>query len=203
MSRQPNHGQGTPHDLASFLAIGSRKLEDSEWLMYSGERLALAGLLAELKPARSLEVGCWRGGSTRVLSRYSGSVVSIDVDDTVEEIAAQFPNVTAVCADSSIALRSLRERNERFDFALIDADHSREGVRGDLTQCLQFADVILLHDTANPDCRAGILDALAGASCYYDLDLLAGGLQPEGLWGDLGLCLLNCRAPHHGICRRA
>ena len=57
-------------------------------------------------------------------------------------------------------LRALQEQHKQVDFALVDGDHSAEGVRRD-AQALLEADacaktVVVFHDAANEDVRAGL-----------------------------------------------
>ncbi|MBL6980714.1 MAG: hypothetical protein ISR58_05925 [Anaerolineales bacterium] len=56
---------------------------------------------------------------------------------------------------------------------------------------MRFCDVIVFHDTYYPPCRKGILSALVGQDVYVDLDLIPGGMQPDGLWGGLGIVITD------------
>ena len=158
-------------------------------MMTPSERAAVLALLDTLRPRSSVEFGCADGGLTRRLSVYSEQVVTVDIDPKVTLVTADLPNVRPLCMTTVEAVRQFRADNVRFDFAVIDADHSEAGVRRDLENLLPLADVILLHDSYYPPCRAGMLAALAGRDVYFDLDFVPGGLQPDGLWGGLGLVL--------------
>lgn len=54
-----------------------------EWSMTSSERLSIIRLLDTLRPAVSLEIGSYRGGSLQALSAFSQHVISVDIDPTV------------------------------------------------------------------------------------------------------------------------
>jgi hypothetical protein len=162
-------------------------LEPSGWMMAPSERLAILGLLLALKPRTALEFGCAEAGLTLWLSRCCEEVVTVDVDPSVVERTRPLANVTALCMTSEEAGRRLIAEGRRFELTVIDADHAEEPVRRDLENALRFSDVVLLHDTYHPPCRRGILAALATADVYADLDLVPGGLQPDGLWGGIGI----------------
>jgi hypothetical protein len=164
-------------------------LEPVGWMMSPSERLAMIGLLATLRPATALELGCAEGGLTAWLSAFSGRVVTVDILPQVTEVAGRFPNVEALCMTSEEAVRKLEGEGRTFDLTVIDADHSEAGVRRDLDAALRFSRTILLHDTYYPPCREGMEAILAGRDVYRDLDLVPGGLQPDGLWGGLGIVI--------------
>ena len=164
-------------------------LEPVGWMMSPSERLTMIGLLATLRPANALELGCAEGGLTAWLSAFSGRVVTVDILPQVAEVAGRFPNVDALCMTSEEAVRKLEGEGRTFDLTVIDADHSEAGVRRDLQAALRFSRMILLHDTYYPPCRDGMEAVLAGRDVYRDLDLVPGGLQPDGLWGGLGVVI--------------
>ena len=92
------------------------------------------------------------------------------------------------------------------DFALVDGDHTAEGVRRDIEALLSSAAVgrcvILIHDTANEIVRDGLESVDYGKHpkiVRRDLDFVAGHLSQRGafanqLWGGLGLIVVN---DHH------
>jgi SAM-dependent methyltransferase len=164
-------------------------LEPLGWMMAPSERLAIVGLLAILRPRRSLELGCAEGRLTEWLSAYSERVVTVDLDPRVHEVTRHLANVTALCTSTEAAASRIEAEGTRFDLTVVDADHSADGVRRDLERALRFSDVILLHDAYHPPCRAGIEAVLADRDVYRDLDLVPGGLQPDGLWGGLGIVI--------------
>jgi hypothetical protein len=116
-------------------------------------------------------------------------VVTVDLDPNVNAVARSYNNVTPMCMSTQEAARALQVQASHFDLCIIDADHSSQGVQRDLENAIQFSDVIILHDTYYPPCRAGILAALSGRNIYYDLELVSGGLQPDGLWGGIGIVI--------------
>ncbi|HWQ28016.1 MAG TPA: class I SAM-dependent methyltransferase [Dehalococcoidia bacterium] len=164
-------------------------LEPVGWMMSPSERLAMIGLLATLRPGHSLELGCAEGGLTAWLSAYSGHVVTVDIDERVLRMTERFPNVEPLCTTTEEAVRRLEGERRTFDLTVIDADHSESGVRRDLEAALRFSRFIILHDTYYPPCREGMEAVLDGRDVYRELDLVPGGLQPDGLWGGLGIVI--------------
>jgi hypothetical protein len=113
-------------------------------------------------------VGTYQGGSLQVISHYSRKVISVDIDPEVaSRLRPRFPGVDFRTGNSSTLLATLvAELNgagRQPDFVLIDADHSTEAVRRDIHAILGLKVtkpmVVLMHDSYNPDCRAGILSA--------------------------------------------
>jgi cephalosporin hydroxylase len=174
------------------------------WLMNIGERFALAGLLQWLKPRLSLEIGTHQGGSLQALSKFSEHVISIDRNPEVSrELEARFPNVFFRCGDSAKLLPVIVDETNRsdavLDFVLIDGDHTTAGVRRDIEALLKLVPrarcVILMHDSGNPDCRAGIKSAPWSACPYVhdmQLDFVPGpGFNQWGQWGGFACALLR------------
>lgn len=174
----------TQDHFASLLGI-----EPSNWMMWPSERLAILGLLLAIQPKQVLELGCADGGLTRWLSQYSHRVVTVDIDPKIMEVSQTFSNVLPLCMTTESAERWIEVEHKHFDLTIIDADHSKSGVSRDLRNAVKFSDVILVHGTYYPPCREGILDALAGQEIYFNLELVPGGLQPDGMWGGLGIVL--------------
>jgi hypothetical protein len=181
------------------------------WDMSSSERLTLIALLDRLRPALSLEIGTYKGGSLQVLSHFSDRVIAVDVRPEVPiELAGRFKNVTFRIGDSRTVLpsvvRELNERDETPGFILIDGAHHTEGVRSDIESVLRLNlhnDVIIvMHDSFNPDCRRGMREA-KWSDCPYvhevNLDFVTGNISPEGgnpewtntMWGGFGCALLK------------
>jgi hypothetical protein len=91
------------------------------------------------------------------------------------------------------------------DFALVDGDHSADGVYGDLASLLDSpaarSTLILLHDTMNEETRAGIERAELSARAnvvYHELDFIpgyefVGGHFDGQVWGGLGLVITGDR----------
>lgn len=172
--------------------------------MSFGERAALEGVLSERKPRLAIEIGTYEGGSLSFLARHCEHVHTFDLDDLVED-RARYDNVTFHIGDSKLLLPALLNELERedreVDLALVDGDHSAEGVRGDLQNLLDSSatrsTLILLHDTMNEETRRGIESVGLAAHpkvVYYELDFVpgyefAGGHFDGQVWGGLGLVL--------------
>lgn len=132
--------------------------------MSYGDQAALIGVLARLRPRVALEIGTYQGGSLRLIAPAAAKVHTFDLVSHVDE---HLPNVDYHLGDSGLALPALlaklAEAGESVDFVLIDGDHERSAVARDLRSVLDSpavsAAVVLLHDAANEDVRAGIRDA--------------------------------------------
>lgn len=176
------------------------------WQMSHSERLALMALLHRYNPEVCIEVGTFRGGSLSLIAQYAKKVFSIDIDPTIPERYAHLSNVHFLTGRSSELLPSLlKELNESglgVDLVLIDGDHSKDGVMGDLNILLAYQPIrplsVLMHDSFNPECRAGMLQANWHGSKYLhfaDLDFVPGRLIEHGggghgeMWGGLSLLM--------------
>ena len=161
-----------------------------QWEMTPSERLAVVGLLQLLRPKNVLELGHRHGGCTQWLSHFSQEVISVDFDPHVLVDCQRLSRMcTLAYYHGGSTRRRLQGEGRHFDLGFIDADHSANGTRDDLIAMLPLADVILMHDTTNPECRSGYQEALKDAACYANLDLVEGHLQTDGLWGGLGIVL--------------
>ena len=179
--------------------------------MSFGERAALEGVLAQLRPRRAVEIGTAAGGSLARIARYCEEVHSIDVSHA--ELTGTVPEnvrlhtgpsariLPALLAEFSAAQRPL-------DFALVDGDHSFEGVIGDLRALLDAPctarAVILVHDSMNEEIRAGLEKVgLEGYQkvVYFEPDFVPGyiyrvGAARHAVWGGLGLIICDTRRSH-------
>jgi hypothetical protein len=183
---------------------------DPQWQMTTCERFVLLGLLKRLRPKLSLEVGTYQGGSLQTLARFSENVISIDRDpDVPRRLAGRFRNVEFRCGDSLHLLPTVVEEINRTGggcgLVLIDGDHSGNGIRRDIESVLNLVPrervVVLLHDSFNPDCRAGMKSA-NWASCPYvhqvELDYIPGifhyeahdAAEPRSMWGGFACAVL-------------
>jgi hypothetical protein len=181
------------------------------WQMSTCERFALAGLLQRLRPELSLEIGTYMGGSLQALAKYSHRVISIDIDPQVAvKLSPLFPNTDFRSGDSATLLPDLiRDINlgpTSPAFVLIDGDHSREGVRRDIEALLGLKPrqqtVVILHDSFNPECRAG-MRAANWAACpnvhEVELDYVPGIFHEKAydtaeartMWGGLACAILE------------
>jgi hypothetical protein len=159
----------------------------SSWMMHPSERFALIGLISIITPRRVLELGCGKGGLTLWLSKLVDEVVTVDLDPEIQSVCRELKNVTALCMTTKEATEGFLTDGVQFDLTIVDADHSTDGVRCDLEKALAFSKVIVLHDTFYPPCRTGIQQALRGKDVYFDLELVPGGMQTDGLWGGIGI----------------
>ena len=176
----------------------------SKWQMTDSERLAMTGLLARRRPRLALEIGSYWGGSLSLLSQFSRSVISVDIDPETSERCGPFPNVVFLTGRSDRIVPELLDKfleaEAPLEFVLIDADHSEDGVRRDIQPFLKFRPqrplLMMIHDSFNPQCRAGMLDAGWERSPYchrIDVDLVPGRIIENGgphdgeLWGGLAV----------------
>ena len=159
-----------------------------DWLMSTREKLGLIGLLHCLKPKKVLELGYHRGGATKWLSEFSEQVLSVDVNEFVSNAPNLFHNVEAWNCPTLEAASRIKKENLFFDLAIIDADHSRKAVSGDINGIISHSDIILMHDSFNPDCRKGMVDALKNQDSHaYYLDFIPSVSKSDGLWGGLAI----------------
>ncbi len=181
---------------------------DSRSQMSFGERAALEGILAQLRPSVAIEIGTAQGGSLARIAGYSDEVHSIDLSHDELDVEAP-PNVRLHTGPSAKVLPSLLEElasgGRAVDFALVDGDHSYEGVIGDIrtlldSPCTARA-VILVHDSVNEEIRTGIEHAGIDAYdkvVYLEPDFVPGYVYRTGsarrmAWGGLALIICDTR----------
>lgn len=184
-------------------------ITDPRWQMTLGERFAIEGLLTIVQPTLAIETGTAQGGSLRRLAAHAQEVHAFDIVPEVKELEDEITNATIHIGDSSETLprvlAGFAAQERHVDFALIDGDHSAAGVQRDILAVLDSdacrRTVVVFHDTANDEVRAG-LDALdlpnrpGVALCF--LDFVPGYLVVEGheqyslaAWNGLGLLILD------------
>jgi hypothetical protein len=180
------------------------------WQMTAGERAALESVVRNISPDLAIEIGTAEGGSLACIAAHAKEVHSFDLVPPAPGLE-QLPNVFVYTGDSHKLLRArlqqleLEERN--IDFALVDGDHTTEGVQRDVEDLLGSGavsmTVILIHDTANQDVRAG-LEAVDYAAWpkvkAVDLDFVPGYLVKAAafrneIWGGLGLIVVDASDP--------
>ena len=182
-------------------------LTPGEWAMLPGERAALLGVLAAVRPRLAIEIGTSSGGSLEPISAWSEEVHSFDLVPHPRVTAARFPNVTFHVGDSHALLPAflakLDAADRKVDFVLVDGDHSMAGVRADVQDLLESESVsetvIVLHDTLNESVRAGLEDVMYGSFekvRLVDLDFVPGRVMREGPyrdehWSGLGLIVVG------------
>jgi methyltransferase family protein len=181
------------------------------WAIAPGERAALVGVLALLRPRLAVEIGFGQGGSLERISAFSEAVHAFDLTRPPRVTPERFPNVTFHIGDSHELLPGVLEQlageARNIDFAFVDGDHTAEGVRRDLEDLLASPStartVIVLHDTLNPRVRAGLehvdYDSFDKVS-LVDLDFVPGGVIREGeksgeLWCGLGVVVTGWELP--------
>src|SRR6476646_7078524 len=127
------------YGLRSFPLLNDALNIDSllDWLMSPSERVALIFLLEHLRPKVAIEIGTKNGGSLQVLSKFCNRVYAIDIDSEVpKRLEGRFDNVEYRIGPSDTILPTLlsqlQSEGAELSFALVDGDHSAEGVRKDI-----------------------------------------------------------------------
>lgn len=181
----------------------------TSWQMSFDQRLSFIGILSQIQPEISIEIGTFRAGSLSAISKFSQYVYSIDIDpDIPEKYGHHFDNVDFSTGYSQDILPSLlakiSEDDKHLEFVLIDGDHSTAGVQRDCNLILSYIPTkpiyIVMHDTFNPAVRRGILQADWSNNPYVHqlhLDFVPGTFQDnpsahnyKELWGGLGLAIM-------------
>jgi hypothetical protein len=180
--------------------------------MTFGERMGLEGVLTQVKPKLSIETGTAQGGSLRRIAKHSKEVHAFDIVEEVADLGKTIKNATFHIGDSAVllpqALEGFAKKRRHVDFALIDGDHSFEGVKRDALAVVNSdackRTVIIFHDTANDEVRAGIEAAELHKHPKVGvclLDFIPGYLVVEGheiyslaSWNGLGLVVLDPEA---------
>ena len=178
------------------------------WQMQDSERMALTGLLHRLRPGAAVEIGVYWGGSLQLIAGFAEKVWALDIDPEVPQRLTLPDNVDLRIGDSAALIPELLAEIDAqglpLNLVLIDADHRAEGVKRDIELVLRHTPraqmAIVMHDSGNPGCRAGIRSANWAANphvCHVDLDFVPGVLIAEGeksggeVWGGLALALLQ------------
>jgi hypothetical protein len=172
-----------------MLDLGDKlNIANPNWLMSYREKLAIIGLLQCLKPKKVIEFGYHRGGATKWLSQFAEKLISVDVNEFVSEASKKYSNVEPWKCTTEEAIKKIKVENLSFDLAIIDADHSKKAVANDVSGIIPHAEVILMHDSFNPACRRGMLDALKSQNSHaFYLDFMPSILKEDGLWGGFAI----------------
>lgn len=164
-------------------------------------------MLSILKPTVALEVGTFQGQMFSLIAQHSKLAISVDPNpDVRQKLEPLHANAEFITATSDDALPSLIQRfqqsDEALEFIFLDGNHSKDFVRRDINNLLNYKPktrtVLLMHDSFNADCRAGMLQAnwRQCQHCHFvDLDFSGGVVHPNAeirgqLWGGLGFALL-------------
>jgi len=174
------------------------------------ETIVLDGLLRTIRPTVAIEVGTFQGGSAELIARHAVHVYSIDISPTPRErLQDDFDAVTFLTGPSATVLpsllRTLSDSDTPVEFVLIDGDHSASGVRADIESMLAYSPlnplVLVLHDSFNPECRRGMLEARWSASPHVHLvevDFVPGVFHETGfdtaaaatMWGGFAVAVM-------------
>jgi hypothetical protein len=174
--------------------------------MSFGERAAIEGVLSQLRPGLSIEIGTAEGGSLRRIAAHSRRVISFDLVEPDPEVR-EIENVELRTGDShrllGAELERIVEAGETVEFAMVDGDHTADGARRDMeellsSEALQRA-VVLAHDTLNQEVRRGLEEVpyeSYGKVAHVDLDFIGGYVPAEPplrgqCWGGLGLVIVD------------
>lgn len=179
------------------------------WQMMESERIALTGVLARVRPRGALEVGVYYGGSLSLAAQFCEHILAIDIEPAVRERFPLPANAELLIGSSAEliprALAYFEKRGIPLEYALIDADHSAEGVKRDLDLILKYRPrrpmVILVHDSGNENCRRGILSANWASNPhvhFVQCDFVPGQIIEHSIqngkgevWGGLALAYLD------------
>lgn len=180
----------------------------ASWEMEDSERLGLMALLHRCQPRVAIEVGRHRCGSLTAISQFAEAVYSISTEPIAQEELSHLHNVSVITGTSQDKLpglmETLRASSKPVDFVLIDGDHSASGVKRDIEIVIGHPPIapmiVAIHDSFNPDCRRGILEAAWHASKHVhwvEVDLIPGRVIEHGgygtgeLWGGFACALLS------------
>lgn len=197
--RAPTTEGTDPTDMISIL-------DCVPWQMIPGERAALEGLLCQIRPDLAVEIGTAVGGSLQSIAKHSSHVHSFDLVAPPTNIN-ELTNVTVHTGDSHVllpqVLGELAQDGRNVDFALVDGDHTADGVERDIRDLLDSeavsSSIIVVHDTMNDEVRAGLarIDASTEPKiAYHDPHFLPGRLHygyglHHQLWGGLGVMVVD------------
>ncbi len=184
-------------------------IRDNRWEMSQAERSLLRTVLERVRPSIAIEVGTFRGGTLSLMSQYCEAVFSLDIDPELPVKLSQIRNAQFIIGPSAKTLpellAGLSAAHMEPEFILIDADHSEQGVRGDIQTVLarvpKVRTFVAMHDSFNPGCRRGIVTS-GWENCPYvhsvEVDFVSGSVvnQPGSpadgqMWGGLGFAVLD------------
>jgi predicted O-methyltransferase YrrM len=137
--------------------------------MVLSERMLLFALIYGLRPTMVLEIGTAEGGSAMIISAAldvagSGKLVCVDPTPRIApehwaRIAHRATLVSGTSSEIEAIKRASGVEDVRFDFVLVDGDHSYQGVLTDIaivTQFLREGSYVLFHDAHFIDVKKAI-----------------------------------------------
>ena len=148
-------------------------------LMTPDERLYLYSWIRAKKPERVLEVGVWKGGSSRVIglamtANGCGKLVSVDPKPGTD--LREVPQATLITGYSPECLSvAANAAGGQFNAVLVDGNHGCKAVVADIRGVVPFlADSaeILLHDAFNAEVALGIEIALRDEPGLSDMGMV-------------------------------
>lgn len=161
---------------------------DILWQMSIAERASILYLLNKIdKRSVAIEIGSYKGGFLRILSKYFDKVYSCDIDHSNVVNKEQYKNVVWVEGDSKETLpkliKKLNKSGEEVNFILIDGDHSYDAVLNDIHNVLTYQSkgdsLLLIHDSWYEDVREAVNRAEWNTNPYVSLvekDFVVGDL---------------------------
>lgn len=174
------------------------------------ERVVLYSLIFGLQPRNCLEIGTFRGGSTAIICGAMddtgfGQIACVDPTPRIDpELWSRISNRCRMFEGSSpdILPEVARQIKAPFDFALIDANHTYDYVRRDITSVLPYLTddaYVLFHDANYPDVKRAIDEGVAHCTELSDCGMLS--IEPTVLYENgqritwAGLRLLKFQRP--------
>jgi hypothetical protein len=172
--------------------------------MSLGERAALDGVLAQLRPSLSIAIGTLESGSLKPVLAYSEKVHSFGSAGSNGAISETNLLVhTGDSRDLPTELERIADEGLNVDFVLVDGyplfERVRQGIEDLLNSRALSQAVIVIHDVNNELVRAS-LDSVHWAAwpkvAHVDLDFVPGYMFREErlryeLWGGLGLVIVD------------
>lgn len=131
----------------------SRKLFGVKGKIWREEAMTLHSL-ARFSPGPVLELGCFHGASTVILSRANSDVTTVDLSEHAIGVAKQTflnhkVNPRVIQADAAAGIKQLAAEKKKFSFVFVDHDHAYNSVNDacwELPKVLDEQAFIYFHD---------------------------------------------------------
>jgi len=107
-------------------------------------------LASILKPKKYLEVGIHHCGLFNKMIPFADNLLGVDINPASVTFMDKSNKVKFYNSTSVNFFEEAIERNEKYDFIFIDADHSKDAVKLDFymsMKCLSDQGILVLHDT--------------------------------------------------------